>query len=146
MKNLLKNQKGFTMVELMIVVIIVGILAAAAVPLYRGNVKRAIRTEAMATLGSIRAAERVYKAEYGGYVNVSADADEFSRILNTEVAEPRYFSVECYTVTGASATAFTATVTNDADNAAPGVAAVTRHWASDATVATMNAEGTVTEP
>ncbi len=87
MKKLLKSKAGFTMIELMVVVIIVGILAAASVPVYRGNVKKAIATEAVATLGSIRSAERLYNAEYNTYTDVTAanrDPDFSDGGLNIE--------------------------------------------------------------
>ena len=78
MKKLLKNKKGFTLVELMVVVIIVGILAAVAVPLYRANVRRAMGSEGQALVGSVRTAERVYYAEhdkYGAWADISGSID-----------------------------------------------------------------------
>ncbi len=72
-----RNQKGFTLVELMIVVIIVGILAAVAIPMYQGATERAKASEAVAALGTIRGALRVYFAEHGTYVNASfTDGDQ----------------------------------------------------------------------
>lgn len=59
-----RGKAGFTLIELMIVIIIVGVLAAAAVPIYTGFVKRAYLTEAKAVVGAIRAAELVYLAEH----------------------------------------------------------------------------------
>lgn len=67
-----KEKRGFTLIELMIVVIIVGILAAASVGIYRFYVKRAYSTEAKATLGTIRSAELVYFAEYNTFLVVAA--------------------------------------------------------------------------
>lgn len=65
-----KEKRGFTLIELMIVVIIVGILAAASVGIYRFYVKRAYSTEAKATLGTIRSSELVYFAEYNTFLEV----------------------------------------------------------------------------
>jgi len=64
---LIKERKGFTLIELMIVVVIIGILAAISVPLYRGYVQKAMATEGVTLCGSIRSAERVYFAERGSY-------------------------------------------------------------------------------
>ena len=47
-----RHHAGFTLVELLIVVIIVGILASVAIPLYRGATERAYLTEADTALGS----------------------------------------------------------------------------------------------
>ena len=138
MKNLLKNKGGFTMVELMVVVIIVAILAAAAIPFYTGNVKKAIRTEAVATLGAIRSAQRIYKAEIGSY---SDDIDS----LGVTIDDEQYFDADCYTLSGVTESAFTATCANSATNAAPGAAKVNKHWTSGASVATIDQNGTIAE-
>ena len=52
-KRSLGNQKGFTLMELLIVVMIVGILAAAAVPLYLGYVRDSRLAEAKGLAGSV---------------------------------------------------------------------------------------------
>jgi len=62
MRKFFKNQKGFTLVELMITIVIVGILAAVAVPIYTANIKKAKMSECDAALGTIRTALRVYYA------------------------------------------------------------------------------------
>ncbi len=59
------GRKGFTLVELMVVILIVGILAAATIPLMRGRIESAKWAEANATAGTIKSAVRVYFAEHG---------------------------------------------------------------------------------
>ena len=53
-------KKGFTLLELMIVVAIVGVLAAVALPLYTEYMKKARTAEAKANVGDIRTAQLAY--------------------------------------------------------------------------------------
>jgi len=68
---------GYTLVELMIVVAIVGILASIAVPGYQNYTMRAKAVEAVNTLASINAAQRAYieNSETETYCNASGDAN-----------------------------------------------------------------------
>src|SRR6266550_3941462 len=52
LKRALKNEAGFTLMELIVVVLIVGILAAVGVPLYLGYVRDSRLAEAMALAGA----------------------------------------------------------------------------------------------
>ncbi len=59
----LTNQKGFTLIELMIVVAIIGILAAVAIPQYQNFTKKSKASEAKVILDGIITAEAAYFAE-----------------------------------------------------------------------------------
>jgi len=96
----MRPKYGFTLIELMVVVIIVGVLAAVAVPLYRSNVKKAMSSEGAALLGSVLTAEKVYYQENATYTTTQAN-------LGLETTGNKYFTA--YTVSSATSAGFTAT-------------------------------------
>ncbi len=57
------NQKGFTMVELMVVVVIVGVLAAVAVPMYTKYIKNARVSEATGKIGEVVTSAKAWAIE-----------------------------------------------------------------------------------
>lgn len=61
------RQQGFTLLELMTVVAIVGILSAMAIPTFSDYVFKSRATEATEFLGVIRLREEAYRAEFGAY-------------------------------------------------------------------------------
>lgn len=65
--------RGFTLVELLIVVVIVGILAAVAGPAYARHRYRALAVEAAETLSQIVNAQEAYRAEFNMYSDASND-------------------------------------------------------------------------
>ena len=88
------GQKGFTMIELMVVVVIVGVLAGIAIPIYGRYIRNARITEAPGRIGEIITAAKAYAQEHqdgagiaqwppnagGGIVDLS-DSDLFSYAL-----------------------------------------------------------------
>jgi len=75
----MESRKGFTLIELMVVILIVGILAAVAVPIMRGRIDSAKWSEANASAGAIRTAIRAYIAEKGpnhDYSDVEGGLDD----------------------------------------------------------------------
>ncbi len=66
-KELRKHNKGFTLIELMIVVAIIAILAAIAIPQYRKFQLKSKTSEAKTNMGAIRTCEESYAAEHDRY-------------------------------------------------------------------------------
>lgn len=101
-----QNQKGFSLVELMIVLVIIGILAAVGVPIYSANVSKAKMSEADATLGTIRTSLRVYYAENGVYPTVAADTPVGSAGISVKATEldGKYFTNTSYTLVSTDST------------------------------------------
>ena len=100
--KILKTNKGFTLIELMIVVAIIGILAAIAVPNFQSYQAKARQSEAKISLGTIHSQEVAFNAEYGGYITAldaigyisSTDAGTESGVLDKSTAAgTRYYTV-----------------------------------------------------
>lgn len=67
----LRMQKGFTLIELMIVVAIIGILAAIAIPNFMRFQAKSKQSEAKTNLGAIGTTAEAYRAEHDTYVTVA---------------------------------------------------------------------------
>jgi type IV pilus assembly protein PilE len=83
-------KKGFTLVELVIVIVIVGILSIVAVPIYRGYSRKSMTTEGKALLGVIQLSERAYFAENASYLGL--ETTDFNEELDIDVRSNKYFT------------------------------------------------------
>jgi type IV pilus assembly protein PilA len=81
-----KARKGFTLVELAVVVVIIGVLAAFGVPRFLQSVERSKASEAIAYCSAVRTAQERYLARQGTY------ADQISK-LDIQMPAPKYFTV-----------------------------------------------------
>ncbi|PID28708.1 MAG: pilus assembly protein TapA [Candidatus Cloacimonadota bacterium] len=108
MSKFLRNQKGFTLIEILVVVIIVAILAAMAVPVYMRYVEKARSTEAQSAIRSIRGAYDLYKQQYGSTRNY--DIEQALKDVNVGEATRKNWEFE---VVGDPPQRFVATSTAD---------------------------------
>jgi Tfp pilus assembly protein PilE len=81
-----RRRAGFNLVELAVLVVSVGLLAAFGVPRFVHSVERSRAAEGVEYLASVRASQERYQARYGTYAARVAD-------LDIESSPPRQFSV-----------------------------------------------------
>ncbi|MCA0934860.1 pilin [Vibrio alginolyticus] len=62
-----KKQQGFTLIELMIVVAVIGVLAAIAIPQYQKYVAKAEVAAALASMAGVKTNVEAYTVEYGAF-------------------------------------------------------------------------------
>ena len=99
-----RNSKGFTLVELMVVVIIVLVLAGIAVPVYMHYIQEGKKSEAYAVMDSVISGALVYFQKNNTYAG--AGFDDF--LAQDDVDNATYFT---YALSNQSATSFTITAT-----------------------------------
>jgi prepilin-type N-terminal cleavage/methylation domain-containing protein len=95
-----KSRKGFTLVELAVVIVIIGVLAAFGVPRFLKSVERSKAAEAFQYLAAVRSAQERYLAKNGRYWGGTISGTEGTMSSTTDGAEtldivqtvPKYFT------------------------------------------------------
>lgn len=106
----MKGKQGVTLIEIMIVVAIVGMLAAIAIPAYNDYITRSRRSDAFTALETVRAAQEMYRAERGIYRNGNDFNANRLPGCRSNMAGSNY-TISVLPATGTTLTAFTVTAT-----------------------------------
>lgn len=109
-----RRSRGFTLIEMVIVLAIAAILASVAVPAYQDQMRASRRTEARETIMSIQAAQERWRSNNVVYTTVMGSTG-----LNVSASSDNY----TYSISGASATGYTVTATAKAKQAGDTVCA-----------------------
>ncbi len=120
MKKVAKRRLGFTLVELAVVVVIIGVLAAFGVPRMLKSVERAKASEAFNYLAAVRAAQERHQSRQGTY----SDALDH---LDVQIPVPHYFVVGTISVgaTGSLEDSWSLTLTREGASSGYGAYTVT---------------------
>lgn len=107
-----RGRKGFTLVELAVVIVIIGVLASFGVPKFLQSVERSKASEAFNFLSAVRSAQERYQAKEGKYAEAWSDLDIAWKMDGTKPVL-QYFNIPD-AITSSAEDAWSATMTRKA--------------------------------
>jgi type IV pilus assembly protein PilE len=116
----MKKLKGFTLIELMIVVTVISILAAIAYPSYRDYIRKARRADAQAALAAAQLEQQKLRSNcrfYGETLGAANNCDATAAASTVRLAATSPDGWYAITLSNASSTGFTVTATGQGDQA-----------------------------
>lgn len=114
-----KSKKGFTLVELVVTMVILGILAGITVPLYRNYIRRGRAQEGFMLLGSVSSALDAYWTEHGTFTGASGNGNTDLGNLNIDARGNTYFT--SYTLETLTETRYTVSTEAEPGTDAEGI-------------------------
>ena len=109
-----RRPKGFTLIELMIVVAVIAILAIIAIPQYVEHVRKGKRSEALEAIGDMQLRQERWRADnpaYGVTNDLLGNASNTTAYNNAH----KYYDISVTTVTATAPTSYVITATRKGD-------------------------------
>lgn len=99
--------RGFTLMEVLLVVVVLGVLAGLAIPNYFKTVEKAKSSEATANLKTLHLGQKIYQVDNSTFYGPSMNLAAINQNLDIDITQENYVIA----ITAASAAAYTATAT-----------------------------------
>lgn len=97
-ERMARQMRGFSLMEMMIVLVIVAILAGVALPAYQGSMEKARRSDAYATLMDVASRQEQHLLDRATYTAAMTD---LGYLADPVISEEGYYSIDYVACTGA---------------------------------------------